>query len=135
MSSSVTPWTIAHQAPLSMGFPRQEYWRGLPFPLPRDLSDPEIEPMSPALQVDSLPLSHQGSPHTVWVWLNLPSDPPVTWGCAILGKEQSFCELLSSSVKVRTTPFHPRAGRAASTVSGKQQAGSMVTAGRLITES
>ena len=41
-----TLWTIAHQAPLSMGFPRQEYWSGLPFPLPRDLSNPGIEPMS-----------------------------------------------------------------------------------------
>ena len=45
----VTPWTVAHQAPLSMGFSRQEYWSGLPFPSPRDLPDPGIEPRSPAL--------------------------------------------------------------------------------------
>ena len=45
----VTPWTVAHQAPLSMGFPRQEYWSGLPFPPPGDLPDPGIEPGSPAL--------------------------------------------------------------------------------------
>ena len=51
----VTPWTIAHQAPLSMGFSRQEYWSGLPFPYPGDLPDPETETRSPALQVDSLP--------------------------------------------------------------------------------
>ena len=51
----MTPWTIALQAPLSMGFPRQKHWSGLPIP------DPGIKPMSPALQVDSLPLSHQGS--------------------------------------------------------------------------
>ena len=44
-----TPWTVAGQAPLSMGFPRQEYWSGLPFPSPGDLSDPGIEPVSPAL--------------------------------------------------------------------------------------
>ena len=44
-----TPWTVAHQAPLSMGFPRQEYWSGLPFPPPEDLPDPGIKPMSPAL--------------------------------------------------------------------------------------
>ena len=44
-----------------MGFPRQECWRGLPFPFPGDLSDPGIEPMSPAFQVDALPLSRQGS--------------------------------------------------------------------------
>ena len=42
----VTPWTIAHQAPLSMGFPRQEYWSGLPFPSPGDLPDPGIKPGS-----------------------------------------------------------------------------------------
>ena len=48
----VTPWTIACQAPLSMGFSKQEYWKGLPFPSPRDLPDPGIEPRSPALQAD-----------------------------------------------------------------------------------
>ena len=51
----VTPWTIAHHVPLSMGFSRQEYWSGLPFPTPGDLPDPEIKPGSPALQADSLP--------------------------------------------------------------------------------
>ena len=48
-------WTIARQAPLSMGFSRQEYWSELPFPSQRDLPDPGIKPGSPALQVDSLP--------------------------------------------------------------------------------
>ena len=42
----VTPWTVAHQAPLSMGFSRQEYWKGLPFPSPGDLPNPGIEPTS-----------------------------------------------------------------------------------------
>ena len=46
--SFATPWTIAHQAPQFMGFPRQEYWSGLPFPFPGDLLNPEIEPVSPA---------------------------------------------------------------------------------------
>ena len=45
----VTSWTVACQAPLSMGFPRQEYWSGLPFPSPGDLPDSGIKPMSPAL--------------------------------------------------------------------------------------
>ena len=49
----VTPWTAARQAPLSMGFSRQEYWSGLTFPSPGNLPDPGIEPRSPALQVDS----------------------------------------------------------------------------------
>ena len=46
-NSFVTPWTVAHQAPLSMGFSRQEYWNGLPFPFPGDLPDPGIESTSP----------------------------------------------------------------------------------------
>ena len=50
-----TPGNIAHQAPLSMGFSRQEYWSGLPFPSPEDLPNPRINPRSPALQADSLP--------------------------------------------------------------------------------
>ena len=50
-----TPWTVACQDPLSVGFSRQEYWSGLPFPSPGDLHDPGIEPRSPALQADSLP--------------------------------------------------------------------------------
>ena len=49
-----TTWTVAHQAPLSKRFSRQEYWRGLPFPSPGDLPDPGIELTFPALQVDSL---------------------------------------------------------------------------------
>ena len=49
-----TPWTIAHQAPLSMGFSRQEIWSGLPLPSPGDLPDPGIEPRSPVLEADTL---------------------------------------------------------------------------------
>ena len=58
-------WTVAHQAPLSVKFPRQEYRSGLPFPSLGDLPNPGTEPLSPVWQADSLPLSHQGSPHTV----------------------------------------------------------------------
>jgi len=61
VSDSATPWTVPCQAPLSMGFSRQEYWSGFPFPSPGDFPNPGIEPKSPALQVDSLPMSHQGS--------------------------------------------------------------------------
>ena len=60
-SDSATPWTVACQAPLSVGFSRQEYWSGFPFPSPGDFPNPGIEPKCPALQVDSLPVSHQGS--------------------------------------------------------------------------
>ena len=61
----VTPWTVAHQVPLSMGFSRQEYWSGMPCPPPGDLPDRVLKsasPVSPALQADSLPLSHWESP-------------------------------------------------------------------------
>ena len=61
---SATPWTAARQAPLSMGFSRQDYWSGLPFPPPGGPPNPGIEPgspASPAIQADTLPLSHQGS--------------------------------------------------------------------------
>ena len=47
-------WTVAHQAPPSMGFSKQEYWSGLPFPSPGEFPDPGIEPRSPALQADAL---------------------------------------------------------------------------------
>ena len=58
----VTPWATAYQAPLSMGFSRQEYWSGLPFPSPGHLPNPGIEPGSPALQTDALPSEPPGKP-------------------------------------------------------------------------
>ena len=64
-----TLWTVTCQAPLSMGFSRQEYWTGLPFPPPGDLPLPGIEPaslMSPALQADSLPLAPPEKPVCIW---------------------------------------------------------------------
>ena len=59
----VIPWTVVYQVSLSMGFSRQEYWSGLPFPSPVDLPDPGIEPRSPALQA-----------------VTLPSEPPLSSG-------------------------------------------------------
>ena len=58
----MTPWTAAHQVPLSMRLSRQGYWSGSPFPSPGDLPNPGIEPRSPALQADSLPTELQGKP-------------------------------------------------------------------------
>ena len=57
----MAPWTVAHQAPLSIEFPKQEYWGELSFPSPRNIPNPGIEPRSPALQAESLlsePLVH-----------------------------------------------------------------------------
>ena len=64
MSDSVIPWIVGHQAPLSMGFSRQEYWSRLPFPSSGDLPDPGIEPGSPTLQTDSLPSEPPGKPNS-----------------------------------------------------------------------
>ena len=58
-----TPWTVAHQAPLSVGFSRQEYWSHLPFPSPGYLPNPGIEPRSPALQADSSLTELSGKPN------------------------------------------------------------------------
>ena len=71
-----TPWTVAHQASPSMGFSRQEYWSGLPFPSPGDLPDQGIEPMSPAMQADALtsePSGKMGQCNSI----RLNSDPNV----------------------------------------------------------
>ena len=65
--SFVTPWTVARQAPLSTEFSRQEYGSGLPCPPPGDLPDSEIEPMSSALQADSLPSKPPGKPFS-YIW-------------------------------------------------------------------
>ena len=58
----VTPWIVAYQAPPSVGFSRQEYWSGWPFPSPGNLPDPGIEPRSAALQADALPSEPPGKP-------------------------------------------------------------------------
>ena len=61
-----TLWTVAHQAPPSMGFSRQEYWSWFPFSSPGDLPDPRIEPRSPALQADALTSEPPGKPKVKW---------------------------------------------------------------------
>jgi len=69
-----TPWTVACQAPLSIGFSRQEYWSGLPFPPPADLPDQGIKPMSPvspALAVGSLPLAQPGKPWCIYIYVQI----------------------------------------------------------------
>ena len=78
--SFVTPWTVARQAPLSMGLPRQEYWSGLPFPSPGDLPNPGFEPGSPACQADSLPTELRGKlQNTLLICLAALSLSCCTW--------------------------------------------------------
>ena len=72
----VTPWTVAHQAPLSMGFSRQEYWSGLPFPSPGDLPNPGIEPRSHTLQADTLTSEPPGKPNICGEALKIVSISP-----------------------------------------------------------
>ena len=61
----VTPWTVAYQASPSMGFSKQEYWSGLPFPSPEDLPDPGVEPGSPTLQADTLTSEPPGKERSI----------------------------------------------------------------------
>ena len=63
MSDSATLWTVVNQAPPCMGFSRQEYWSGLPFPSPEDISNPGIESGSSALEADALTSEPPGKPH------------------------------------------------------------------------
>ena len=70
----VTPWTVGHQAPPSMGFSRQEYWSGLPFPSPGDLPGPGIEPGSPALWADALPSEPPGIGKLILACTQFPTE-------------------------------------------------------------
>ena len=74
MSDSATPWTVAFQASPSMGFSRQEYWSGLPFPSPGDLPDTGIDTQSPALQADALPSEPPGKPQACSVICQLSQE-------------------------------------------------------------
>ena len=83
----VTPWTVAYQAPPSMGFSRQEYWSGLPFPSPGDLPNPGTEPGSPAFQADALTSEPPvGSSSQLFSWLRFKKE------------EHSFCDTVKYMV-------------------------------------
>ena len=86
----VTPWTVAHQTPPSMGFSRQESWSGLPFPSPGDLPDPGIEPRSPTLQADNLTSEPPGNDKGAYIQISLGSAtlhpaPPLHDGQMFIG--------------------------------------------------
>ena len=93
---SATPWTVAYQAPPSMGFFGQEYWSGLPFPSPEDLPNPEIKPKSPALQAEALPSEPLGKSNIV--------------EGQYLILEQGFFQIMGlwKDMKVYHNPFHIR---------------------------
>ena len=98
VSNSATPWTVAHQAPPSPGFSRQEYWSGLSFPSPGDLPDPGIEPRSPALQADALTSEPPGKP------LSCGDTVPISGGGGSSFSKILYCyhaENFHNDVKVR----------------------------------
>ena len=74
-----TPWTVAYQASLSLGFSRQEYWSGLPFPSPGALPDPGIKPGSPAPEADALTFEPPGKPLSLTISQSLPKLRSVAW--------------------------------------------------------
>ena len=96
----MAPLTVAHQAPLSMGFPRQEYCSGLLFPSPGDPPDPGIKPWSPALKADSLLTEHRGAG---WPGIYLHFNPAVQsqrgnqWKLRVLKLLEHFLLVLSTS--------------------------------------
>ena len=86
MSDWATLWTVAHQAPPSIGFSRQEYWSGLPYPSPGDLPDPGIKPRSPALEADALTSEPPGKPNCKgnqsWIFIgrtDAEAQGPILW--------------------------------------------------------
>ena len=122
----VTPWTVACQAPLSMGFSRQEYWSVLPFPSPGDLPDSGIKPRSPKLRADSLPTEPLGKPivsesnyqkEALWrrKWQHTPVFLPgkshgqrslvgySPWGCKESDMTERLTELIHFAVQHKIT--------------------------------
>ena len=98
-----TPWTVAHQAPLSMGFSRQEYWSWLPFPSPGDLPDPGIEPLSTALAGGFFIAEPSRKPiakrkHLRKYWRSLPEEGPCLCSCQSPGSVYAQVNLLLTEI-------------------------------------
>ena len=86
-----TPWTVAYETPLSIGFSRQEYWSGLPFLSPGDLPDPGIEPGSPVLQADSLPIELQSLLIPIIYFIQYGQSLPITLQINTLSQTMALC--------------------------------------------
>ena len=101
----MTPWNVVHQIPLSMGFSRQEYWSGLPCPLPGDLPNPGTKPRSPTFQADSLSAEQQGKPKNTgmgslsllqWIFPTQESNEGLLHCRQILDISQSLLKFMST---------------------------------------
>ena len=94
------PWTVARQAPLSMGSSRQEYWSGLPFPSPGDLPNPGTDPKSPEMQAYSLPSEPPGKPSDdgfsqLYMWLIF----------FLVGKGREACRIVVPGPRIEPRPW------------------------------
>ena len=101
------PWTVARQAPLSMGFSRQEHWSALPFPSPADLPDPGIEPERPALAGGFFTTEPPGKPCFFLRWVQIPKESCAPWPiCAkvFLGHQPFLCQATSAHPPAPSTP-------------------------------
>ena len=106
-----TSWTVAQQTALSMEFSRKEYWNGLPFPPPGDLPDPGIEPISPALQVDSFTTEPPGKPFYPVRRNKLKKKKRNTecwhqWECKIV--QPHFCAIWDFLIKLNFYPMNQK---------------------------
>ena len=97
-------WTVVYQASLSMEFSKQECWSGLPFPSPRDLPDPGVEPRSPALQADALPSEPPGGGHTLD---NSEGEGSLACYSPWAQKESDMTERLNKNNSSNPLPHHP----------------------------
>ena len=116
VSDFTTPWTVAHQAPLSMELSRQEYWSGLPFLLPGDLPNPGIKARSPALQADSFPAELPGKPQWSARHYLIPTPPRgylifytfvYLWFPIYYWLGNLTCSVLGKEVKVMSASLWP----------------------------
>ena len=103
-STHVTPQTVAHQAPLFTGFPRQTYWSGLPFPSPRDLLNPRIKPRSPELQAVSCIAGNLLHCRWILYWLNHQGSPSFVLASLLKYGDSYTCDLfVPLTVNTNTT--------------------------------
>ena len=103
-----TPWTVAYQASLSMGFSRQEYWSGLLFPSPGDLPDPGIKPGSPTLEADASTSEPPGKPTLMPTKKNPPRKKETTKQTERLGLHQKACQDSNPGILLANTMIYKK---------------------------